>query len=147
VRRVGELLSSMLPPSSGAQDLLPMLRVWPAAVGGAIAREARPARMAADGTLVVHVTSSVWASELTLMAGPISEKLAAALGRPAPPLRFQVGPVPQPAEAAPPSPVSSVATAAAERLASQVADGELREAVEAALRRALVRSGEPPDSA
>ena len=36
----------------------PVLRVWPAAVGAGIAREAWPARTAADGTLVVHVTSS-----------------------------------------------------------------------------------------
>jgi hypothetical protein len=147
VRRVGELIGSMLPPTSGAEQLLPVLRAWPAAVGAVIAREARPARMAADGTLVVHVTSSLWASELTLMAGPISEKLAVALQRPAPPLRFQVGPVPQPALEESPPPVSSLATAAAAELAAEVADGELREAVEAALRRALVRSGEPPDSA
>jgi hypothetical protein len=36
---------------------------------------------------------------------------------------------------------------AAERLAAQVADGPLRDAITAALQRALVRSGEIPDSA
>jgi hypothetical protein len=147
VRRVGDLLGAMLPPSSGAEHLLPVLRVWPAAVGAGIAREAWPVRTAADGTLVVHVTSSLWASELTLMAGPIGEKLTAALGRPAPPLQFRVGPVPQPAAEAPPAPVPAAATAAAERLAEQVADDELREAVKAALERALVRSDDRPDSA
>jgi hypothetical protein len=147
VRRVGDLLGPMLPPSSGAEQLLPVLRVWPAAVGETIAREAWPARMAPDGTLVVHVTSSLWASELQLMAGAVGEKLAAALGRPAPPLRFRVGPVPQPAASPPPGPVSAVATRAAAELARQVEDPALREAVQAALERTLVRSDEPPDSA
>jgi hypothetical protein len=147
VRRVGDLLGAMLPPSSGAEQLLPVLRIWPAAVGDVFAREAWPVRTAADGTLVVHVTSSLWASELTLMAGAIRDKLAAALGRPAPPLQFRIGPVPQPASEAPRAPVSALATAAAERLAQQVEDDELREAVKAALERALVRSGDVPDSA
>jgi hypothetical protein len=147
VRRVGDLLGAMLPPSSGAEQLLPVLRVWPAAVGPVIAREAWPVRTAADGTLVVHVTSSLWASELTMMAAAIGEKLAVALGGQPPPLQFRVGPVPQPAPEAPRAPVSAVATAAAERLAEQVADDELRGAVKAALERALVRSDERPDSA
>ena len=113
-----------------------------------IAREAWPVRTTADGTLVVHVTSSLWASELTLMAGPIGEKLAAALGRPAPPLQFRIGPVPQPPAEDPVRPRSArPRRAAAERLAGQVADDELRVAVTAALERALVRSDDRPDSA
>ena len=147
MRRVGDLLGAMLPPSSGAEQLLPVLRVWPAAVGATIAREAWPVRTTADGTLVVHVTSSLWASELTLMAGPIGEKLTAALGRPAPALQFRIGPVPQPPAEVPRAPVPAAATAAAERLAGQVADDELRVAVTAALERALVRSDDRPDSA
>jgi hypothetical protein len=147
VRRIGDLLGAMLPPASGVEQLLPVLRVWPAVVGDMIAREAWPVRTAADGTLVVHVTSSLWASELTLMAAAIRDRLTAALGRPAPPLQFRIGPVPQPPAEAPRAPVSAVATAAAERLAEQVADDELRDAVKAALERALVRSGDAPDSA
>ena len=147
MRRVGDLLGPMLPPTSGAEQLLPVLRVWRAAVGAVLAREAWPARMAADGTLIVHVTSSLWASELTLMAGAVGDKLSAALGRPAPALKFRVGPVPQPVAEVPRAPVSPAATAAAERLATQVADEELRGAVQAALERALVRSDEGPDSA
>jgi len=147
VRRVGDLLGPMLPPSSGAEQLLPVLRVWPAAVGVTLAREAWPARMAADGTLVVHVTSSLWASELQLMERAVGEKLGAALGRPSPPLRFRVGPVPQPAASPPPAPVSPVAARAAAELAEQVADPALRDAVQAALERTLVRSDDAPDSA
>ena len=137
----------MLPPSSGAEQLLPVLRVWPAAVGATLAREAWPARMAADGTLVVHVTSSLWASELQLMERAVGEKRGAALGRPSPPLRFRVGPVPQPAASPPPAPVSPVAARAAAELAEQVADPALRDAVQAALERTLVRSEDAPDSA
>ena len=103
--------------------------------------------MSQDGTLVVHVTSSLWASELQMLEGVLREKLATALAGPAPPLKFRLGPVPQPpAEVVvPPPPRATVE--AAERLAAQVEDGPLRDAVEAALRRALVRSGDLPDSA
>jgi hypothetical protein len=147
VKRVGDLLGAMLPPSSGAESLLPILRAWPGAVGAPVAAEAWPARMTQDGTLVVHVTSSLWASELQMLEGLLREKLAAALAGPAPPLRFRVGPVPHPAAqvVAPPPPQAAVE--AAERLSAQVADGPLRTAIQAALERALVRSGDLPDSA
>jgi hypothetical protein len=147
VKRVGDLLGAMLPPSSGAESLLPILRAWPAAVGAPVAREAWPARMTADGTLVVHVTSSLWASELQMLAELLREKLAAALAAPAPPLKFRVGPVPQPAAEAVVAPPPQAAVEAAERLAAQVQDAPLRDAIQAALERALVRSGEIPDSA
>lgn len=147
MRRVGDLLGAMLPPSSGAEALLPVLRVWEVAVGEAVAREAWPARMGADGTMVVHVTSSLWASELTLLQDLLRERLTAALGAPAPPLRFRVGPVPQPAAQRVADPPSAAAREAAEALAAPVADAALREAVEAALARALVRSDTSANSA
>ena len=147
MKRVGDLLGAMLPPSSGAESLLPILRAWPGAVGAPVAREAWPARMTADGTLVVHVTSSLWASELQMLAELLREKLSTALQGPAPPLKFRVGPVPQPAAEAVVAPPPQAAVEAAERLAAQVADAPLRDAIRAALERALVRSGEIPDSA
>ena len=147
MKRVGDLLGAMLPPSSGAESLLPILRVWPDAVGAPVAREAWPARMAQDGTLVVHVTSSLWASELQMLSELLREKLAAALAGPAPQLRFRVGPVPHPAAQPVPPPPPRAAVEAAERLSAQVADGPLRTAIQAALERALVRSGDLPDSA
>jgi hypothetical protein len=147
VKRVGDLLGAMLPPSSGAESLLPILRVWPEAVGAPVAREAWPARMGQDGTLVVHVTSSLWASELQMLSELLREKLATALAGPAPQLRFRVGPVPHPAAQPVVPPPPQAAVEAAERLSAQVADGPLRTAIQAALERALVRSGDPPDSA
>ncbi len=147
MKRVADLLGAMLPPSSGAELLLPILRVWPDAVGAPVAREAWPARMAQDGTLIVHVTSSLWASELQLLEGLLREKLQTALGGPAPPLKFRLGPVPRPTAEVVVPPPPRAAVEAAERLAAQVEDGPLRDAVEAALKRALVRSGDLPDSA
>jgi hypothetical protein len=137
----------MLPPSSGAESLLPILRAWPDAVGAPVAREAWPARMAQDGTLVVHVTSSLWASELALLSDLLREKLALALAGPAPQLRFRVGPVPQPAAQAVVAPPPRAAVEAAGHLAAQVEDGPLRDQIQAALERALVRSADLPDSA
>ena len=147
MKRVGDLLGAMLPPSSGAESLLPILRAWPDAVGAPVAREAWPARMTTDGTLVVHVTSSLWASELTMLAELLREKLAEALAGPAPQLRFRVGPVPHAAAESVVPPPPRAAVEAAEHLAAQVADGPLRDAIRAALERALVRSGDLPDSA
>jgi hypothetical protein len=147
VKRVGDLLGAMLPPSSGAESLLPILRAWPDAVGAPVAREAWPARMAQDGTLVVHVTSSLWASELALLSDLLREKLAVALAGPAPQLRFRVGPVPQPAAQAVVAPPPRAAVEAAGHLAAQVEDGPLRAQIQAALERALVRSADRPDSA
>jgi hypothetical protein len=137
----------MLPPSSGAESLLPILRVWPAAVGAPVAREAWPARMAQDGTLVVHVTSSLWASELQMLEGLLREKLAVALNGPAPPLKFRLGQVPRAPEQPVLEPPPPDVVEAASRLSAQVADGPLRDAVKAALQRALVRSADQPDSA
>jgi hypothetical protein len=147
LRRVGDLLAPALPSPERGEVLLPLLQAWPAAVGPAIAREARPSRITVDGAVVVNATSSIWASELTLMAATIAARLGEALGTPAPSLRFQVGPVPQPP--APPQfrPVSAAASARAKEVAADVRDDDLREAIERALARALVRSDEPPDSA
>jgi predicted nucleic acid-binding Zn ribbon protein len=52
--------------------------VWPAAVGPAIAAEARPSAERA-GTLTVACSASVWAQELDLMAPVILEQVNARL--------------------------------------------------------------------
>lgn len=49
-------------------------RVWPEAVGEAIAREAHPTSER-GGVLTVSCSASVWASELDLMAPAILERL------------------------------------------------------------------------
>ena len=54
---------------------------WPAAVGDAIAREARPVRER-EGVVEVACASAVWAQELDLMAPSLTERLNASLGAP-----------------------------------------------------------------
>jgi predicted nucleic acid-binding Zn ribbon protein len=53
-------------------------RVWPSAVGPAIAAEARPTGER-NGVLTVSCSASVWAQELDLMAPEILRRLNAAL--------------------------------------------------------------------
>ena len=54
-------------------------RVWPEAVGEAIASEASPSAER-GGALTISCSGSVWAQELDLMAPTIIERLNAALG-------------------------------------------------------------------
>ena len=82
-------------PDAGA--LAEVTRVWPEAVGDAIARAAWPQRIARDGTLLVAASSASWAFELGLLADEILAKLVAAIGEGAPTaIRFSPGPVPSP---------------------------------------------------
>lgn len=71
------------------------LRDWEAAVGARIAERAQPIELD-RGTLFVRVATSVWASELSLLAAPILERLAAR-GLDVRALRYRVGAI----EAAP----------------------------------------------
>ena len=74
-RAVGRLVSDLQPISL----LADVQRVWPAAVGPALAAHATPTA-ARDGVISVTCESSVWAHELTLMAGELIAKLDAHLG-------------------------------------------------------------------
>src|SRR6478736_10034362 len=70
-----------------------LAQVWPAAVGEQIARNAWPARVARDGTLHVHTSSSAWAFELSQLEKDVRSRL----GDLAPKrLRFAPGPLPEP---------------------------------------------------
>jgi len=90
-------------PDAGA--LADVTRVWPEAVGDAIARAAWPQRIARDGTLLVAASSASWAFELGLLGAEILEKLAASVGAGAPTaIRFSPGVVPSP-----PAPLAGVA--------------------------------------
>jgi predicted nucleic acid-binding Zn ribbon protein len=72
---IGRLVAGLQPASLLAE----VQRVWPEAVGAALAARATPTA-ARDG--VVHVTceSAIWAQELTLMAGELAARLDARLG-------------------------------------------------------------------
>lgn len=131
-------------PDAGA--LADVVRVWPQAVGDAIARAAWPKRIARDGTLHVAAVSATWAFELTLLADEIGAKLAAEVGEAAPTaISFAPGPVPAPA--APPA-AGEVSTAPeidaetrllAEELTAAMTDGELRTTIARAAAASLAK--------
>ena len=128
-------------------EMIEILRVWPVVVGEENARRGWPARLARDGTLIVHATDSVWAFQLGMLSGEIQEKLAAELGDAAPAgLRFVPGPVPAPsAEAASerhskPPEVAPEDTEQAAAIAAPIEDEELRELVARAAAASLARA-------
>lgn len=131
-RALGRLGGTPGPGTAGGIGSL--VERWPGAVGASVAANAWPARYQRDGTLLVHVRTSVWAQELT----QLEEMLRASLGPDAPPrLRFVVGPLPDP-EHVPdtsrraPEP-SGEDLAEAERLAGEVGSDELREGIRKAV--------------
>ena len=90
---VRRALRSVGVPDAG--QLAEVTRVWPAAVGPAVAAAAWPQRLARDGTLHVNTASSTWAFELGRMTEQMLEKLRLELGDATPPaLRFAPGPLP-----------------------------------------------------
>jgi Dna[CI] antecedent, DciA len=116
---------------------------WPAAVGASIARNAWPARIQRDGTLVVHASSSAWVFELTHLEATIKERL----GDLTPPrLRFVPGPLPEAdrpssAKATPTvSEVTSEEAAQGSEIAAAIGDEELRILVARAAAASLARA-------
>ena len=70
LRRIDGLLPA-LPQGRRDQTAARARAVWAAAAGREVARNSQPIRMA-GGVLVVHCTSSTWASELTPSTFPAS---------------------------------------------------------------------------
>jgi len=132
-------------PDAGA--LAVVTRVWPAAVGDAIARAAWPQRIARDGTLLVAASSASWAFELGLLGDEILGKLAVAVGAGAPTgIRFSPGVVPSPpaplaGTAAPvPPEVDGPTRILAEELTAGMADEQLRATIARAAAASLARA-------
>ena len=132
-------------PDAGA--LADVTRVWPEAVGDAIARAAWPQRIARDGTLLVAASSASWAFELGLLGEEILGKLAAAIGVGAPTaIRFSPGVVPSPpaplAGAAAPVPpeVDGPTRLLAEELTSAMTDEQLRATIARAAAASLAKA-------
>jgi hypothetical protein len=146
MERLGEeavrLLSAAGGPGAGPAAVA---AVWTTCVGDAIARAAWPLRVSRDGTLHVATASSAWAFELERLAEEISGRLRSALGDAAPArLRFAPGPVPEPRAESPelspePSPPDAEKLAEGRRIAAEIADPELREAVARAAAASLAR--------
>jgi hypothetical protein len=116
---------------------------WPAAVGERIARNAWPARIARDGTLHVHTSSSTWAFELEQLAADIRRQL----GSLAPPkLRFAPGPLPEPETPSLERPPDDMPKPSAEdrgvagELAAEIEDEKLRKLVARAAAASLAKA-------
>jgi hypothetical protein len=149
-RQVREELGRFGP---GEGSMVGIVRAWPTAVGETLARNAWPARLQRDGTLLVHTVSSIWAFELDRMAVEVLERLRAEAGDDTPAaLRFTPGPVPEPpGPEAPesgrrPPDVRSEDAAEAVRIAAAVADEELRALVARAAAASLARARVEPGS-
>jgi predicted nucleic acid-binding Zn ribbon protein len=132
-------------PEAGLGELV---AAWPDAVGLGVAANAWPARIARDGTLHVSTASSAWAFELTQLEETVVTRLRERLGDEAPPrLRFAVGPLPE----AGPEPVEEVHSSGPKvtpehrekglRIASEIEDPNLREAVARAAAASLAVAG------
>ena len=133
----------------GAEGISDLVAAWPKAVGGTVAANAWPARLARDGTLHVNAGSSTWAFELQQLEAEIAGRLREVLGKAAPErLRFAPGPLPEPAveasetsRKAPPEPTLEQARAAHD-LAAPIASEELRKSVEKAARMSLAAAAD-----
>ena len=93
MEQVGDSIAHELGRFGAASGLTAIVDAWPGAVGVEIARNAWPARLMRDGTLVVHTSSATWAFEL----GHLEARIRDSLGKAAPSkLRFVVGPLAEP---------------------------------------------------
>jgi hypothetical protein len=130
MERIGPEVKRELSRFGPQAGLGKLVERWPHAVGDGIARNAWPARVQRDGTLVVHASSSAWAFELTQLEPTIRGHLADL----APPrIRFVPGPLP---EADLPPPVQTTASLPppsleevrqGHALAAEIEDEDLRE--------------------
>jgi hypothetical protein len=146
---IGEDVQRELKRFGPAGAIGEIVKAWPAAVGGAIARNAWPARVARDGTLHIATSSSAWAFELGLLEADICKRLAAALGGDAPTqLRFAPGRLPEPAPekapqpSLPPPEPSPDQRREAERLAEAIEDENLRKVVAKTAAQSLARAAD-----
>jgi hypothetical protein len=147
LERLGEDPRRELGRFQSAPALVELVTAWPEAVGGEIARNAWPARLARDGTLHVSTSSSTWAFELTQLEENVRSQLELRLGEGVPKrLRFAPGPLPAPAaEPEQPEPreplvASAKARSQAASLAAEIEDQELRETVARAAAASLERA-------
>jgi hypothetical protein len=144
--RIRDDVEHQLARFDGHGSMPRIVSAWTAAVGEEVARNAWPARIARDGTLRVHTSSSVWAFELTQLAPRILERLVAELGEQAPSgIRFAQGHLPETPTPPPPAsrretPVSPALLAEARSLAASIDGAELRERVARAAALGLARA-------
>jgi Dna[CI] antecedent, DciA len=127
--RIGVAVRRQLARFGDAGRLGEVVEAWPGAVGELVARNAWPARIARDGTLVVHTKDAVWAFELGHRSAEILDRLDQGLRG----VRFLAGPIPESTPAATEATPSARPRVTAEQLeqgaalAAGIADEELRD--------------------
>ena len=133
--RLGDAVRSELSRFGPQAGMAELLERWPEAVGAAIARNACPARIARDGTVLVHTSDAIWAFELTQRAPEIAGRLGVER------LKFVPGPLPEATPAAVETSVEPLPAddERARALAAVIEDESLRETVQKAVRFALAR--------
>lgn len=149
-RRKGQLesISKLLKGVYPAPDQYQATRVfawWSRSVPARILEHARPVKLV-RGTLIVHVSSSVWANELHYLTDDLLARLKAhAPESKIEKIRFQVGPlpdIPKRSQPSPPPPDPVRLAALPEELGralSRIEDDELRRAVTEAATTTLAR--------
>jgi len=149
VKRLSDEVARELGRFGPSEQMIRIVDAWPGAVGGTIARNAWPARIARDGTLHVATSSSSWAFELGQLRLDVLGKLRDAVGDNAPTeLRFAVGKLPElgfddhsdRASRSVPEPGPEELRRGAD-LASSIERDDLRETVAKAAAHGLLRAG------
>jgi hypothetical protein len=129
--RIGGAVRRQLARFGDAGRLGEVVEAWPTAVGELVARNAWPARIARDGTLLVHTQDAIWAFELGHRGAEILSRLGLELRA----VKFAPGPLPEATLGAvetartAPVPPNAEQLRQGEELASEIADEELRERV------------------
>ena len=142
--RIGGTVRRQLARFGAPTRIGAILDAWPTAVGSLVARNAWPARVQRDGTLVVNTKDAVWAFEL----GHRSTEILGRLGQELSAIRFVSGPIPEATLSAPEGDASSPVQATAAQLeegaalAAGIADEELRERVGRAAAAILARAAD-----
>jgi Dna[CI] antecedent, DciA len=142
--RIGGAVRRQLARFGDSGRLGEVVEAWPGAVGELVARNAWPARIARDGTLVVNTKDAVWAFEL----GHRSTEILGRLDRRLKAIRFVPGPIPEPAldrtegSAPRPDPPTAGQVERGAELAAGIADAELRERVAKAAAASLARAAD-----
>ena len=147
MERIGDAVRRELARFGTAGEMADVVTAWPGLVGGQVAANAWPARVARDGTLHVATSSSAWAFELGHLEAEILPRLQQALGGAAPKkLKFAPGPLPEAAPEAGTDPKSPLPEATVEQArearswAAAIESEELRARVEKAARASLARA-------
>jgi len=130
-------------------DLGPVRRiadVWSEVVGEGLARVAQPARIARDGTLIVHAADASWVHALTLEQRTILRKLDERMAGDGPPaMKVEIGPISVAPVAVeyPPIEIQPAAQARADELTKTTKDPRLKAALNQAIATSLSRPKTP----